>query len=80
MPKFIMPPQVRQDISDVVSTSVATYLIEFTKPLFPDFRDTQALDCIADGIADALRRYEREAGKPICHAIALALIDKETPK
>ena len=75
-----LTPTLRRDMVDIVSQGTFTYLNEFTRELFPDFRapDVQAL--IADGIADAIRKYEATTRVPLARTLALTLLDKETPQ
>lgn len=78
MPKkqpFVMPPTVVVEMEQVVAEGVVTYLTEFTRGLFPDFKAAQAQECVLNGIAAAIRRYEQEVGRPICHTLALNLLD-----
>lgn len=81
MPKNpTLTPTLRRDMVDIVSQGTHAYLTEFTRDLFPDFRAANVQALIADGIADAIRRYEATTGVPLTQTLALTLLDKENPQ
>ena len=69
---------LKRDLEPVISEGVFTYISEFAQRLFPDHAVAGAQDCIATGVADAIRRYEQQTGIPIAQTIAQNLIDKDT--
>jgi hypothetical protein len=71
-------PVLKEQIEPVVSEGVFTYMHEYFSRVFPDHTHPGAQDCIATGVADAIRRYEQLTGVPIAQTIAQNLMD--TPK
>lgn len=71
-------PVLKRDLEPIIAEGVFTYISEFAQRLFPDHAVVGAQDCMATGIADAIRRYENQTGIPIAQTIAQNLIDKDT--
>lgn len=67
----------RATIEQVIASGVEAYLTEFTTRLFPNIAASDAQDCIVNGIAAAIREYQKTTGRPIAAALAAALTDKE---
>lgn len=81
MSKFIMPPDVVEQMEQVVAAGVSTYINEFTSQLFPRPFTNQAIDAILAGIARAIRAEEKRLGRPLAEALAYNLLDiAKTPK
>jgi hypothetical protein len=77
----VKTPAVRKQLTDWVAAGVYTYTHELTRRLFDDFQDPASQDCVVDGLAAAIIRYQETTGRPIAQALALALIDhKEQSK
>jgi hypothetical protein len=73
--KFVMPPEVVAQMEEVIADALSTYLTEFVPGLFPNFQEPQTQDCILQGIATAIRRYELITGCSITRTLALNLLD-----
>lgn len=75
-----LTPTLRRDMADVVANGAFTYINEFTRELFPDYRAPNVQALIVDGLADAIRRYGAATGVPIAQTLALTLIDNKEPR
>ena len=72
-----MTAALKRDLVDMVATGLYEYPDEYTKELFPDYRLPHIQDLIADGFAEAIRRYEVKNQRPLSRAIALALLENK---
>lgn len=70
-----LTPTIRADMVEMVSIGAYTYLLEYTSGLFPDHKATEIQSLVLDGIADALRKYEKAIGKPLVESLAFTLLD-----
>lgn len=68
-------PLVAQQMEEVVATGVSTYLHEFTKEIFIDYRSPESQDIIAAGIIKALKQYERMTDQPLVSTVLFNLLD-----
>lgn len=68
-------PLVAQQMEEVVATGLSTYLYEFTKEVFIDFRTPESQDIIAAGIVKALKQYERMSDQPLASTVLFNLLD-----
>lgn len=68
-------PVVAQQMEELVSAGVSTYLHEFTKEIFTDYRNPESQDIIAAGVVKALKQYERMTDLPLASTVLFNLLD-----
>ncbi len=75
----LLDKDVREAMIGYVATGVAEYLRELVSRLFKAPRSRETQDCVVDGLVQAIHKYEKTTGRPIAHALGVALLDdKET--
>lgn len=66
---------VTKKMEEIVMTGVSTYIHDFTKEIFNDYKTSGSQNTIVHGLAQAIDEYQKQTGVPISDALAYALLD-----
>lgn len=75
MEKFVMSQGTCADMRELTASTLHTFIVEMLPQLYPAPFDGQSLEVTLGGIADAVKRLEQEAGRPLTATLATILLD-----